>query len=237
MGEDTSTAATAAATPPEPVLTVGPLTIAPARHEVSMHGRPVDCNARGHLLREGTSWAGPGPRPGVLDGPGYECGSRPFAGGRPGGCGSRPADGRDRVLTRSAHSRQRMGARHARAPPMRDGSCPCATGPHLSGGAPVYGSRPSAGPPGCGAAYGSLPAESRPCAGPDQRGAPGCVASCTRRARLRSAPVCGSHASSGHVHVRIPSRPQALTGGARLCAILPRCRGPPIPAARCAPHW
>ncbi|MFE5120474.1 response regulator transcription factor [Streptomyces sp. NPDC056669] len=38
-----TTATTAAATPPEPVLTVGPLTIAPARHEVSMHGRPVDC--------------------------------------------------------------------------------------------------------------------------------------------------------------------------------------------------
>ncbi len=60
MGEDASTAATAAATPPEPVLTVGPLTIAPARHEVSMHDRPVDCNARGHLM------GGPRPAPGWL---------------------------------------------------------------------------------------------------------------------------------------------------------------------------
>ncbi|GLV74478.1 DNA-binding response regulator [Streptomyces hygroscopicus subsp. hygroscopicus] len=35
--------ATTAAAGTEPVLTVGPLTVDPARHEVSMHGRPVDC--------------------------------------------------------------------------------------------------------------------------------------------------------------------------------------------------
>ncbi|MEU1799514.1 response regulator transcription factor [Streptomyces sp. NPDC019937] len=35
--------AVTAATGTEPVLTVGPLTVDPARYEVSMHGRPVDC--------------------------------------------------------------------------------------------------------------------------------------------------------------------------------------------------